>query len=331
MSQIEKKLITLLKEKIPKNISATEEIASVLGINYDAAYRRLNGKVSFSILEAIKLSKKFDVSLNELYEIGETNSYLVRETKTIATISDFNDYLIDMLAELRPLVGRDDASILFSAREFPMYYFFHNPLLIRIKIFIWFNILKVATLNKPIAFKDFVIPDEIIENTKKVGYAYERINVTEMWSFGAINNVLQQIIYLHKMNQIDYEDAEKICDALIDELKKIEYTTHNGNNPKTRKFEIYSNEIIMMNNSMILKLKDKMVFGYPYALLKFFVIENQKACKEQEAYIKKQMQHAICVTNTSTKEHVAFFNHKYQKIQQALAVMRNEENKPLFL
>jgi len=323
--------IQKVKEKIPKNISVIDEVASMLGINYDAAYRRMNGKVAFNIDEVTLLAKKFDISLNELFEVGESNSYLVRETKPIESLNDFYGYFDSLYKELSPLENNPEASILFGARELPMFYFFNNPLLTRFKIYIWFTILKVTPLSKRIDFKDFIISDKMIESAKKVGKTYSNINLTEMWSFGATNNILQQLLYLYRMRQIEALDAVNICDSLKIELKKIEETTFNGIENKTRKFELYSNELIMMNNSMIFKYKDKMQFGYPYALLKFFIIDNQKACKAQETYIKEQMRYARCITNTSTKDHASFFNHKYDKINQLLAVINNEENKPLFL
>ena len=311
MKNISDPFIIKLKEKIPKNISITDEVASILGINYDAAYRRLTGKVVFSINEAVHLSKKLDISLNELFEIGESNSYLIRETQPIKNLNDFYGYFESLHKELAPLANNDDASILFGARELPMFYLFHDPLLIRFKVFIWFSILNITPLNKRINFKNFIISDRMIKMSQKVGEIYNNINVTEMWSFGSINNILQQLFYLYNMRQINAADAKNICDNLKLELKEIERSTLNGTNSLKRKFKLYSNELIMMNNSMILKYKNKLHFGYPYALLRFFIIDNQKACKAQE--------------------HAAFFNKKYDKIKQVLAVINNEESKPLFL
>ena len=331
MKDTDKTFIKKLQEQIPNNISNIDEVASTLGISYDAAYRRLTGKVSITLDEAVSLSKKFDISLNSLFEVNEQNSYLIRESKPISNISDFKSYFERLHKELSPLVGRDDASILFGARELPMFYFFEDPLLIRFKIFIWFTILKVTPLNKRINFNDFVISDPMIEAAQKVKKAYNNVNVTEVWSFGSINNVLQQLLYLYKMKQINQSDAILIGNALTKELKKIEEKTSMGSKQEKRNFELYSNELIMMNNSMIIRYKDKLSFGYPYALLRFFLINNQKACKAQETYIYEQMRHATCITNTSIKEHATFFNRKYDKIKQVLNVIDNEENKPLFL
>ncbi|HHB52286.1 MAG TPA: hypothetical protein ENK75_04495, partial [Saprospiraceae bacterium] len=239
MKSINQTFVEKLKQQIPDNISTTDEIASVLGINYDAAYRRVNEKVPFTLDEVITLSKKFDISLNALYEINEPNSYLIRESKPIVNIEDIITYFEKLYKELSPLIGRDDASILFATREFPMFYFFHNPLLIRFKIFIWSTVLGILPMKKYIQFKDFEISDRLIKVAQKAGKAYNAVNVTEIWSFGSINNVLQQLLYLYNMRQIAQDDALLITDALRKELKKIEINTSFSKASTKRKFELY--------------------------------------------------------------------------------------------
>lgn len=331
MKKIDTAFIELLKKKIPNNISATEEIACTLGINYDAAYRRLNNKVSFNLNEIVLLAKKFDISLNRLFEVGDKLSYLVKSTYSIQNINDFKTYLKSLTTEMLPLTGKKDSSITFSARELPMFYFFEQPILIRFKIFIWFNILKVTPVNKRISFTNFVISEEMIGLAKEARETYNQINQVEMWSFGTLNNVLQQLLYLFRMRQLSLTEATEICDALTIEIKNVEAKTQTKNNSTLNSFTLYFNELFMMNNSIILKNKDKLRFAYPYALLKYFQIDNQEACREQEAYIIEQMRHAINLSNTSTKEHASFFNYKYDKIKQVLLVMQNEDEKPVFL
>jgi len=331
MKTIDEIFIDLLRHKIPKNISATEEIAATLGINYDAAYRRLNNKVSFNLKETVILSKKYDISLNKLYEVGESNSYMIKSSSPIQKIDDFGYYLTKFRDDLLPLAGKEDASITFSTRELPMFYFFEQPILIHFKMYIWFFILKETPISKRIHFQDFVISNKIIALAKSARKTYNDINTTEMWSFGALNNVLQQLIYLYRMQQISFDNAAEICQALILEIKNVEIKTQKREHSKFNSFKLYSNELFMMNNSMILKNKDKIRFTYPYALLKYFIINSQEACLEQEAYINEQKRHSIYISNTSTKEHALFFNDKFNRIEQALLVMKNEEEKPIFL
>ena len=314
MNQIDRLFIAQLKNKIPENISITEEIASILGINYDAAYRRLKGKVDFSLHETVLLSKKFDISLNELFQVGEENTYLIKESNSIKNLDDFNNYLKRLNQELTPFTNCKDCSLLVSAQEFPMSYFFDNPLLIRFKLFIWSSILDFLPTGERNSFSDFLVSDETIESAKSVGESYSKANVTEIWSFSTVNNVLQQLLYFYKMRQINTNDAVELCHALTESLKKIQNKTINGGKSRDVKYNLYSNDMLMMNNSLLFKYKDKRRLAYPYAHLKLFIIENQKVCKDQEDYIHSQILHSNCITSASTSEHANFFNFKYDKI-----------------
>lgn len=53
MSGEVKHFFSLIKKKLPDNISLVEEVASVLDINYDAAYRRINEKTELSFKEVM--------------------------------------------------------------------------------------------------------------------------------------------------------------------------------------------------------------------------------------------------------------------------------------
>ena len=54
-----------LKAKSPDNTSFVEEIAGVLDIGYDAAYRRINLKTNLSLEESVILARHYKVSLNK--------------------------------------------------------------------------------------------------------------------------------------------------------------------------------------------------------------------------------------------------------------------------
>jgi len=327
---INQKFSEVIRKNIPNHLSAIEELAVLLGINYDAAYRRINGKVPLTLEEAIIISKKYNISLNDLFAVGVPNSYVVRESNPIITLNDINTYLENVYNEFKPLAHREDASLLFAAREIPMFYFFLDPILIKFKFYIWFYVLNVTSIKKRTSFNDFILTTKMIENAKKVGEIYPTVNMTEIWSYGALNNVLQQLLYFYKIRQISTLDAEIIINAIYSELKNIEEYTLN-NKHSTRKFQLYNNDIIMNNNAMIATFKGEKKFFYPYTLLKFFAITDKKACEEQESYLLEQLRYCTNISNTSVKEHTSFFNHKYDKIEQVLKIIKNEQNTPLFL
>lgn len=85
MIAYEEVLFNYIKEKLPSNISFTEEIADVLDINYDAAYRRIKGKTALTLKESILLSKHYNFNLNAIYinDDASSNKIIVEKTHPI--------------------------------------------------------------------------------------------------------------------------------------------------------------------------------------------------------------------------------------------------------
>ena len=73
---MQEKFIDYLKSKSNDKTSFIEEIASVLDIGYDAAYRRINNKTNLSLDESVKLAKHYKISLNKLFEVGSKTTIL---------------------------------------------------------------------------------------------------------------------------------------------------------------------------------------------------------------------------------------------------------------
>ena len=277
------KFIELLKTKIPLNLSPVDEVADLLNINYDAAYRRLNGKVSFDIEETIKLALHYDISLNNLYNVGEENTYLVKEGLPINSVADLEKFLERIYEELKILQNSEDAHITFASREIPMFYFFSDPILLKFKLYIWFYIQDTNPLKNNIPFKEFSIPDNLLTIAEKLRNLYNHINVTEIWNYSSLNNNLQQIIYFYKLRRFTLTEVENICTSITNELKILQESTLKHSHTK-RKFELYNNDIVMNNNAILVENKGKYMLGLPYTLLNFFTITDPKISQNIKHY-----------------------------------------------
>jgi hypothetical protein len=324
IDNVQTQFITTLKKSIPHLMSPVDGVANVLDISYDAAYRRISGRVPFSLSEAVKLAEYYKLSLNDYILSREFKSYVVRESQPIHNMDDFATYLRNVNSEIQHLVGREEAHILFASRELPMFYFFSDPLLVKLKIYLWNFLNNIHSPQERVPFSDFVIPDKMLKDALKLGKNYRKVNMTEIWSYGAVNNVIQQMIYLFKMRQFTPHDIHTMANALRNELKKLEKETL-LNKQTNRDYKMYFNEIVMNNNAIIITYKGVKKFYYPYTLLKFFVIDDQSACKEQENYLLSQLQYCVEVTNTNLEAHAHFFNSKYDKIDYMLNIIDSSD------
>src|SRR5471030_1620099 len=87
-----------IKELMPSNISLVDEIAEVLNISNDSAYRRIRGEKPIALEEIKKLCIKFKISLDQLLHL---NTESVIFTGKVADPQNFNFelYLQDFLRQ----------------------------------------------------------------------------------------------------------------------------------------------------------------------------------------------------------------------------------------
>src|SRR5215467_4912156 len=95
MSQLQVNLFQHIKAKIPANLSLVDEIADVLDISNDSAYRRIRGEKEISFEEIQKLSNKFKISIDEVLNL-KNNSMLFSGNLIQPDSFDFFKYLDDL-------------------------------------------------------------------------------------------------------------------------------------------------------------------------------------------------------------------------------------------
>ncbi len=319
MSIIDDQLIKSLKTKCSKNISFIDEIAIALDINYDAAYRRVNGKTSISLEDAIKLSKYFNISLNNLFNLGEKNVITITKTKEIKNALDLENYFKNLTHDLS-ILNNDKSSIFYSAKDLPIFYVLQNNLLSRFKIYVWLYILNENVPKKNISFEKFIFPTSLTQATQKAGIAYRNVNITELWNYGIINSIVNQIFYFFETKLLSYKSALLICNDLRKTIKEIEESAYLGKrqNKKQTEFKLYHNELLNLNNNIIIKNKNKKTLISPYSLLRYYKIEDQYTCNAIEGFLHEQLSNSRLLSNTGLKERILFFKPIYNQIENLI-------------
>jgi len=310
--------IKALKSNCNKNLSFIDEVANVLDINYDASYRRINGRTHISLEDGIKLAKHFNVSLNELYRIGDQDRIMVTKTQRINSAASLIAYFKKVNNHLKPLEHNDKARMYYSARELPIFYYLKDPLLLRFKLFVWLQILDKNKSYKKIKFEEYKFPAELIETTLLTGKKYEKIRITEMWSSGILNSELNQIRYFFETKLLSYKMAVRICNQLRETIKKIEESTDTGKRESKVPFRLYHNELTTLNNTVLLKTKNRKILFVPHTLLNFYRVDDQRFCDEMDDFLEDQRFISKQITHSGIKDIILFFKPKYDQIDKLL-------------
>ncbi|MFY0629761.1 MAG: hypothetical protein JXR05_05225 [Flavobacteriaceae bacterium] len=316
---MQNKFIQHLKEMHSSNTSFVDEVANALDIGYDAAYRRINQKTNLTLDEGVKLAKHFKVSLNKLYEVGSQNTILVEKSPIITNEEKLEAYFTQSIENLTPLTKLKSASILYSAKDIPLFYTLKDSFITRYKIYVWLKLTNKEMTKNKISFDKFIetIPNSLLEKAYELGRTYNYINITEFWNDNTINGTIQQVIYFYESQLLSKELALKICDDLEEIIHHVERQTINQsiiNSKNNASYNLYKSDLLTMSNIIMVKTSFKKAFFIPYTVLEYLKVEHQETCDIMEDFFRRQMINSKLQAHSGEKDRTLFFNRMHQKI-----------------
>jgi hypothetical protein len=323
--------IQYLKSKSQNNASFVDEIADVLDIGYDAAYRRINSKTSLTLEEGVKLAKHYKISLNNLFEVGNQNSILTELSPPIHNKEGLELYFKQSLNNVLPLTKLKSASIIYSAKDVPLFHTLKDSYLSRYKIYVWLKDVDSDMTTDKVTFDDFIqtIPESLLESAFKLGEVYKDINITEVWNNTTINGTLQQVLYYFESGALSKELALKICSDIEDVIYHVEEQAIQqcliGSKNKAI-YNLYVNDIHTMSNTIMVVTPFQKVFFTPFTVISYFKIDHQPTCELMYEFFQKQMSSSKLLVNAGEKDRSLFFKRMHQKITKLKDIIETSKS-----
>lgn len=318
MNKEEKILLKHIKEKLPKNVSFIDEIADVLDISYDAAYRRVKGKTAITLKEGLVLSKHFKFDLNDLItdEQELKEKILVEKTHTIISDNFLKLFFDKSAKETQEVLSSVEGQIINCAKDYPFYHS-DSGFFKKFRIYLFVNMLSKDEKLKRVSFSDFITPIDIENKYEVFLNQYKKVPLIELWNDTTIDNILNQIQYFFEVGLTTKYEANAIADGLIDSLKLIEEQAKNTKRLESNNtFYLYHNNLISLLNTIVMKtdLEDKVFV--PYTNLTYFKVTDKNTTNQIEQHLKKQLEFSNNLSGEAAVERKKFFNSMYQKVEK---------------
>ncbi len=318
---MQNQFIKYLKEKSTSSTKFVDEVATVLDIGYDAAYRRINLKTNLTLEEGVKLAKYYNISLNKLFEVGSQNTIIAEKSPVIINEIDLELYFSRSIENLTPLTKLKSASILYSAKDIPLFYTLKDSFITRYKIYVWLKLTNKEMTKNKVSFDAFIktIPNSLLEKAFELGETYNYINITEFWNDSTINGTLEQIIYFYESQLLSKELALKICNDLEDIIHHVEKQTIQQsiiNSKNNASYNLYKSDLLTMSNIIMVKTAHKKAFFVPYTVLEYFKIEHHDTCDVMDDFFNRQMTNSKLLVHSGEKDRTLFFNKMHQKVNK---------------
>lgn len=309
-------LLKAIRQRLGKSTSVIEEIAAVLNVSYDAAHRRVSQKSKFSIEETITLCRHYNLSMDLLFT--DSSKVIVEKTAEIRSMADMEAYFRHSADNISSFLNYPGAKMYYSAKDIPLFYTIGGTLLSKFKLYVWLNLLA-GTQNQD-TFEIFTVNQSLLEHSQKLKSVYENVEVNEVWNDTTINSSLQQVYYFFQSGLLSLANARLLCA----DIKNVLQSAEDRCCKEGSRFNLYYNELLILNNNVLLSAPEKQSLFVPYTMLGYFITNDIATCINALDFFKHQVKNSKSLNQSGTRDRKLFFNRGHQKIDFYLQKMENE-------
>ena len=306
-----------IKSILPEHISFVDEIAEQLNISNDSAYRRIRGDKPISFEELKKLCVHYKISLDQLLSLQSDNFIFTGKLDNDINFG-FENWLQEVLKQYSIISSFSKKHIYFLIKDLPFNVHFQIPELTALKCFVWMRCFSGYQIEKGVKFS-FNYPgfDEHNAIGLKIVNVYNTIPTTEIWNNEGINTTLQQIEYYYESGGIiSKEQAIILFDKVEELVNHIEKQAEFGckfkigeqPNAISAEYRLFSNELILGDNSLLAELDDMKVTFLNHSFMHFIATRDESFNKAIFKNITNLMQKSTLISTSSERERVRFFN-----------------------
>lgn len=214
--------IDTLIAKEARRADLENRIADILGIEKEAAYRRLSGKVNFSIREMGILANEFGISLDRLLRSDQEQTmmpFILESPAQKRSIEELCD-VIDRDLEALRIINLSPAESGNIYSSLPLEFFTFFPMLTKFMFFKWGHyFVGTEEFND---FSSWELPERLAAVPGKIGECTNYSKLFYIWDSSLVWAIIWEMDSLYKMHVITAEEILAVKKELKDLLKNLE-------------------------------------------------------------------------------------------------------------
>lgn len=321
LPEIQLQLFQTIKNRLTTNTSMVEEIAVVLDVSIDSAYRRIRGEKPLVLEEVYKLCTQYQLSIDRLFN-HQSDGFLFKGKFFEPENFRFDEYLKSYAYQMKFISGFSSRKLFILCKDIPIHHHFHFKEIAAFKHYFWMRTIMNAPAftNKKFKLNDY--SEELYQLGKTALGFYNITESVELWNFETIISTLRQIEYYHDSNLFAHEEEISIVynglEKLLFHIEKqadlgYKFETTDSKN-KLAKYQLYFNEVILGDNSVtVVTGNTKMVF-IPHSVFNFMSTDNVDFCENNYRHIQNLMKKSTLISDVSEKERSRFFKYLHNRI-----------------
>jgi len=317
MSQLQINLFQYIKSVIPSNLSFVDEIADVLEISNDSAYRRIRGEKEITLDEIQKLSHRFKISIDQILNLK--NDVLLFTGNFIeAEHFDFMHYLEEVqYANLKYIAGFKEKELFYFSKDIPVFYYYMYPELAVFKFFFWMKTLLKFPSYAQTKFNLKEFQEQFFEKAKKIASAANQIPSSEILHVENIQITLRQMEYYKDTgvfaSKAELELLYARLHEMVDHMEAICSVGKKfmpGQKPiqSDAPVKMYVNDFIIGDNGNLAVVNDKKICFLAHNVANVIVTQDEKFCEYSYNFLQNVIHKSNLISEVGERERSMFFN-----------------------
>lgn len=325
-NQTQQLLFNHVRSKLPPHLSFVDEVAELLNISNDSAYRRIRGEKPLGLDEVQILCNKYQVSLDQLLHI-KSNTVIFSYDKIDHLSFGFNDFLRFVVRSLEQFNSLPNAKMYFFSKDLPIFHFMPFPELRAFKFFFWKRTLMGYPELARQQFNGENNEPETVELAKRIDELYAQTYSIDIWNAESITVTISQIELYRQSNVFsDKEVLRKVylqLEELVDHLelmletgRKILYNQRQKQSDAI--YEAYINEALIGDNTIYVQSDNRQITFINHNGLNFMPTQDTDFCAYTYKHLQNIIRKSTHISVVGEKERSIFFNALREKIRDRI-------------
>ena len=315
-----------VKSNLAAHLSLVDEVADLLNISNDSAYRRIRGEKPLSFEELKSLCSHYRISLDQLFQLNN-DSFLF--SGPLANNNNFGieSYLQHLLNQVNYFNSFEHRELYFNGKDMFLFHCFGFHELTVFKIFFWMKTI----LQYPIEGKEIALMDTIRENvfriTSKMIEAFNKLPLLEIWHDDSLNATLRQVDYYRQSKIFPSDEyALTVYKNMLEMVNHIEKQAEEGckfpvgGKPTavSPSYKFYVNEFILGDNCTMAVLNNSKIVYVNHSGLNIIMTKDPVFTEYIYQHFHNMMRKSTLISNTGEKERSRFFHSMREKVESRI-------------
>ena len=322
-SELQQAFFITVKNSLPAHISMVDKIAEVLNISYDSVYRRIRGEKPISFAELKRLCEHFHISLDQVLQLQSDT--VVFHAPGINGKTEFIEYISGILAQLKFFNSFGKKEMMYLCKDLPIWHFYTYPEIGAFKTFCW---IKTIQNHPDLKNKSFSLEHFSFDDCNKIGQQilaeYCKVPSIELWNGESLNSSLLQVKYYKDADLFDSEeDFQSVLDSMDRMLDHFQRQAEAGIKfmPGTTElshkatFQLYVNEVILGNNTILVELDDNKHCFINYNVLNYLMTKDKRFTEAAYQSFHTLVSRSTMISGTGEKYRNKFFRDLREKVR----------------